>query len=223
MIVQCKVCGKDTDKKLFYIKKFKGNVYCSMDCYHKKLKERFPEVRSICIRCNKEFKIYPSDVKLNRGKLCSKECKDKYQVGENASHYVPKAKRVCKQCGNSFEIYQWRLKSIERGQFCTRECRYRYMVGNKSHRYTEGKYATEDLTARSRRAIQHWKKAVLKRDKHTCIGCGTIENLEIHHIKPYSTHIELRTDIDNGQTLCEDCHKETPTYGRNNLKREDFE
>lgn len=59
---------------------------------------------------------------------------------------------------------------------------------------------------RSSREYNAFKKAVLQRDKH-CIKCGTTEHLEVHHIKPYAKYPEYRTDVDNGITLCKECHK----------------
>ena len=65
-----------------------------------------------------------------------------------------------------------------------------------------------------------WRKAVFERDKYTCIWCGIrgeigrrVE-LNADHIKPFSLFPELRFAIDNGRTLCVDCHKKTDTYGR---------
>ena len=54
-----------------------------------------------------------------------------------------------------------------------------------------------------------WRKAVFERDNYTCQYCGKRGGkLCSHHIKRYHSHIELRTDVDNGITLCERCHKE---------------
>lgn len=36
---------------------------------------------------------------------------------------------------------------------------------------------------------------------------------EADHIKPFAYFPELRLDVNNGQTLCKDCHKKTPTWG----------
>jgi 5-methylcytosine-specific restriction endonuclease McrA len=54
-----------------------------------------------------------------------------------------------------------------------------------------------------------WKKAVLDRDNHTCIfpNCGEINDLEIHHIKPWSQNPSLRFEPLNGATLCQNHHK----------------
>lgn len=75
-----------------------------------------------------------------------------------------------------------------------------------------------------------WRDSVLRRDKYTCIWCGLIGgwskeqkrkiNLEVDHIKPFASYPELRFAIDNGRTLCKECHITTDTYGRNkNVQR----
>lgn len=61
-----------------------------------------------------------------------------------------------------------------------------------------------------------WRRAVFERDKYKCIWCGdkTSGNLEADHIKPFAYYPELRFAIDNGRTLCKECHKKTDTYLR---------
>jgi 5-methylcytosine-specific restriction endonuclease McrA len=53
--------------------------------------------------------------------------------------------------------------------------------------------------------VSTWKKQVKKIGK--CEICGAKENLVAHHIVPWSYSIAGRTDVKNGQCLCEDCHK----------------
>lgn len=53
-----------------------------------------------------------------------------------------------------------------------------------------------------------WRNQCLKRDNFTCQRCGSTEDLHVHHIKPYKSFPELRTEISNGITLCQSCHKE---------------
>jgi hypothetical protein len=59
-----------------------------------------------------------------------------------------------------------------------------------------------------------WRKAVFDRDKYTCVWCGDNRggNLEADHIKPFAYYPELRFAIDNGRTLCHECHTKTETY-----------
>lgn len=87
-------------------------------------------------------------------------------------------------------------------------------LGQKA--WNKGKFLqhTPELK-RIRRSHEYalWRKAVKERDKHTCIWCGSKDNLQADHIRPFINYPELRFAIDNGRTLCVSCHKATGTWG----------
>ena len=59
-------------------------------------------------------------------------------------------------------------------------------------------------------AINLWSKSVKKRDNYTCKICnfkGDTSTLNSHHILYKRYYPKLSLDIDNGATLCIDCHK----------------
>lgn len=85
-----------------------------------------------------------------------------------------------------------------------------------------------------------WRIQIFKRDDYTCINCRIRGgDLHVHHIKPFSiilkdflseySNFSVKTDkdkllllainysafwdINNGQTLCKNCHSKTPTFG----------
>jgi 5-methylcytosine-specific restriction endonuclease McrA len=60
-----------------------------------------------------------------------------------------------------------------------------------------------------------WRRSVFERDKYVCGMCGNNKGgkLEADHIKSWRNYPELRYSIDNGRTLCHECHKKTETYG----------
>jgi 5-methylcytosine-specific restriction endonuclease McrA len=68
-----------------------------------------------------------------------------------------------------------------------------------------------------------WREAVIKRDNYTCTWCfkkqgwskdkGRLIKMHIDHIKPFALFPELRFAIDNGRTLCVECHMTTDTWG----------
>ena len=53
-----------------------------------------------------------------------------------------------------------------------------------------------------------WREAVLKRDKHRCMECGSEgPGLCAHHIHPWFKYPDRRYDATNGITLCRECHR----------------
>jgi 5-methylcytosine-specific restriction endonuclease McrA len=53
-----------------------------------------------------------------------------------------------------------------------------------------------------------WSRAIKDRDGNRCKHCGTNKLLHAHHIKPRSMFPDLALDLNNGTTLCRDCHIE---------------
>lgn len=61
---------------------------------------------------------------------------------------------------------------------------------------------------RRTKEYKEWRDAVFQRDNYTCQRCGKRGGaLNAHHILRYRNNESHRTDIDNGITLCTECHK----------------
>jgi len=61
--------------------------------------------------------------------------------------------------------------------------------------------------------LKNWKNLVFKRDNWICQLCGKRGgNLEAHHKKGWAKYPKLRYKLNNGITLCYDCHKKVDPY-----------
>jgi 5-methylcytosine-specific restriction endonuclease McrA len=57
-----------------------------------------------------------------------------------------------------------------------------------------------------------WRVSVFERDDHACQMCGQQGgSLEAHHIRPKRRFPKLTLEVNNGITLCFDCHRRIVT------------
>ena len=80
------------------------------------------------------------------------------------------------------------------------------------------------------KSMENWRQKVFKKDNYTCQCCRNRSSknnkviLNAHHLNGYNWDKEHRVDVDNGVTLCEDCHKEFHLlYGYGYNTKEQYE
>ncbi|PZV19195.1 MAG: hypothetical protein DCF22_00575 [Leptolyngbya sp.] len=80
--------------------------------------------------------------------------------------------------------------------------------GSASHSWKGG---TAEQRKRDQIGFKYreWRRLVFERDGYICQHCGDDRggNLHAHHIQPWSKFPELRYELDNGLTLCRECHE----------------
>lgn len=184
--------------------------YCSQECHYKympkggKKGKHYPHLQrariASCPICGKEFRAI-HEYKGRKSVYCSKECWSKRATED----------RECPICGKKFQTSTKRNKI-----YCSNDCRnlaYRKRKGAQSNFWQGGRTKESDLL-RTSAQYKEWRLSVFKRDNFTCKKCGQRKrNIEAHHMKERCKFPELIFDIDNGVTLCHECHKETDNYG----------
>ena len=113
------------------------------------------------------------------------------------------------ECGQATVV---KSKSLNSGE--TRSCGCLQKDSSpKGDAHWNWKGGFTPINKRNSQEYKKWRKDILERDYFTCQNCGSKnKKLEVHHIKRFSKFEESRYDVDNGITLCKDCHKETEKY-----------
>lgn len=70
----------------------------------------------------------------------------------------------------------------------------------------------KDGESRNSKKFFDWRDKVYKRDNYTCQGCGAKKSLCAHHIVRWKDNKELRFEINNGLTVCRECHFEIHSH-----------
>lgn len=201
----CKICGK---KFQVYPYRAKTAEYCSVKCSNSVNKG--PEKKGktfICKVCGKSFYREQSNIRKGITQYCSSKC-----WGKQLEKDFKAGKRIVpnklKNTGKTW---------FKKGYDVTKHWNY--------------KGGITPINAKIRNSVEYklWREAVLKRDNYTCVWCGKVGGwskeekrqikLQTDHIKPFALFPELRFAIDNGRTLCEDCHRTTDTWGGRTTKQ----
>jgi len=166
-----------------------------------------------CIVCSNEL-VSDSARQHSTQKYCGRECYYNGQFGE-------RSRTVKCTCGKKIIRYP----SNPNRKYCSRQCYYEAPKSEefkqkiskafkgKGHPNWKGGIM-KGRKDRNLRVYKDWRFAVFVRDKFTCVWCGEANRrglghsveLEADHIESWTTHPELRYEVDNGRTLCRSCH-----------------
>lgn len=174
------------------------------------------KVKHICRYCGKEFESFIS----KKAKFCSRRCFYKSGVARLGKKHNEKSKEKIRRSYNpnskktQFQEGHKFYKGGEKGWF---------KKGHKPKNWQGGKRPFSQ-TIKDDVRYKKWRKEVFIRDNYTCQKCKKRGGyLHPHHIEAKSMKPELAYDIENGVTLCQDCHRKFhKKYGFGKNTKEQF-
>lgn len=231
---KCKKCRNEARRKyrvicascgLEFRTARKETKYCSHNCMGKPRSKR---VIKKCSWCNSEVSVKRYKIGQHEHYYCNQDCRSEHlkllMLGENNPNYTSEV-RPCDGCGQMIKVNPFRRDNYN---FCTYECYQenigQYFSGENNWNYNPDLTEEERIVGRNYPKYEEWRTAVFQRDDFTCQSCfdDTGGNLIGHHILNYTANPDLRTEVDNGITLCKDCHIEfhnTFGYTKNTHKQ----
>lgn len=155
-------------------------------------------------RCNECMKEYPviNDITGNvYGDLLvlSPNFEEKRKRNSNDTFW----KCQC-SCGKIISVYGSCLKD---GRQVTCGNRTIHRSGKNSSNW-KGGITPKLILDRNCRKYDKWRDAVYKKDWYTCQCCGKSRdiNKNAHHLNNFSDYEDIKYDVNNGISLCEECH-----------------
>lgn len=187
--------------------------YSSRTCeYYEKLGYKFPRGYRNRIPRGSTIEVKVSDLpKCSHEKvLCKCECCGKER--ELSYQYYA---RLCKLCAaktmERAKIFSEKFKGRKMSVSWIRKIKEKSALkGVFGHAHPQWNPNLTDEERRKSRYITGYNKFrsdVLKRDNHTCQRCGSKEKAQVHHIEDFFHHDKKRLEVENGITLCFNCHK----------------
>jgi 5-methylcytosine-specific restriction endonuclease McrA len=138
------------------------------------------------------------------GFFCSKSCSSSKKLQKSY-----KTEMNCKVCNKGFIVRRYRVNTA---LYCSNECRRKRMPSGENHPKWKGGISERPYKIRCliRKLIKQYVK---------CKDCNGVNQLQGHHILPYSEWPELGDIKENIEILCMECHsKRHPEIGNFILK-----
>lgn len=202
---QCKQCGK-----IFTHLYCKERKFCSNKCVGISLRKNVkknPLIQHKCSVCGIEIPKTRKKCDLCKVSSHCDVCgiSTPRKIKRCDKHKIKCPTAICPTCGKEFASYY-------RTKHCNRNCYSTKGINNSN--YKDGRTPL-NKTIRNSKEYKDWRNNVFQRDNFSCQECHQVGGtLHAHHIKPFSTHPELRLSLKNGQTLCVECHKKTDSFLR---------
>jgi hypothetical protein len=155
--------------------------------------------------------IFPSMI----GRWSEKNEKSPY---EYAPHSEYKVWLKCPE--GKHDDYLQRIANAVTYGFTCRQCeneRVGMQRRGDKNRFWKGGIHGEKDALRHRFEYKNWRASIYVRDGYVCQCCSKQGKLNAHHLYPFSDYPELRYKLDNGITLCVDCHDSTKDGAFHNL------
>lgn len=117
-----------------------------------------------------------------------------------------KIKYICKKHGIQEEEAKY-ITRFSGCKMCSNEDNSRRKTREGNPCWNENLTDEEREYKRNKSEYRFFSKLIFKRDNYTCQLCKKIGNkLNAHHLNSYDWYLEGRSDINNGVTLCKECH-----------------
>ena len=168
-------------------------------------------ITKICKQCNKEFKVHP--YRKDTAMFCSRRCST---IFRNPLQYVKPENRNISG-----------LRPRIRGEY-HHSLESKVKIGKNTPKYSgekhwnwKGGITEKNRGIRLSLEYEIWRSEVYKRDNWTCRLCEKHcqrKNIIAHHLNNFADYPELRFNINNGLTLCRECHIKLHRPGDNNIK-----
>ena len=194
----CITCGKEFLRPKDYAnQQWENRKHCSLGCYYSV--PRSKEVREkIGLGCQKSgVGKWMSGKKQSEETKAKKREKQQLRVAKGIHNFYidGRAKPNCLDCGKSI---------VRPAKKCTVCCVKR----KENHPNWKGGITEPNHALRNSLESKKWREAVFKRDNFKCKinNENCVHEIHAHHILRFADYPELRFDVNNGITLCEEHH-----------------
>lgn len=159
---------------------------------------------------------WKKNLSLHHRHYQSEETKKKLSEFFKGKHMSEVSKRKNSEWhkGKKFtEAHKIKISEANKGKICSEETKEKISkkakerVGKLSSNWRGG---ITPIHKKIRNSVEYalWRDACLRRDNFTCQKCkqsGGI--LRVHHKNNFSSFVDIRLNIENGITLCQECHR----------------